>query len=108
MMFPLACLTAARSRKDLVSGRQSRKMMIKTGGQAPNQYRGLQPCEVVSTRPRAKAVASRYPKAYPCCSMPDIKPRAASGQSSNAVAAAFPYSPPMAMPKSARQARNCL
>jgi hypothetical protein len=53
-------------------------------------------------------VANKYPKAYPCCSMPEMIPLARSGQSSRAVAAALPYSPPMAMPKSARTARNCL
>jgi hypothetical protein len=38
--------------------------MKMTGGQAPNQYSGRHPCEVVLTRPRAKAAARRYPKAY--------------------------------------------
>ncbi|KAI4184616.1 MAG: hypothetical protein LQ346_006087, partial [Caloplaca aetnensis] len=41
--LPLAFLTASRSMYDCVSGRQRRKMMISTGGQAPNQKRGLQP-----------------------------------------------------------------
>lgn len=44
----------------------------------------------------------------PCCSIPEMMPRASDGQSSRAVAAAFPYRPPMATPNSARQARNCL
>ena len=34
--FPFAARTASRSRYALVSGKQKRKMMIKTGGQAPN------------------------------------------------------------------------
>jgi hypothetical protein len=38
--------------------------------------------------------------------MPLIRPRASSGQSSSAVAAALPYKPPMAIPNKARQARN--
>lgn len=61
--LPLAFLTASRSTYDFVSGRHSRKMMISTGGQAPNQKRGRQPWGVVSTRARANTVASRYPKA---------------------------------------------
>ena len=57
--LPFAFLTAALSLYEEVSGRQRRKMMMRTGGHAPNQYRGRQPWDVVSTRPRAKAAASR-------------------------------------------------
>ncbi len=59
--FPLseAARTAARAWYDFVSGRARRKRIIKTGGQAPNQYRGRQPWLVVPTRPLAKAVAKR-------------------------------------------------
>lgn len=100
--------TRSRSRKALVSGRQRRKMINRTGGQAPNQNKGRQPWLVVSTSALAKTVASRYPMMYPTCRIPDIRPRAAGGQSSSAVATAFPYIPPIAIPNKERQARNCL
>jgi hypothetical protein len=80
--------------------------MINTGGQAPNQNRGRHPWLVVSTNALAKTVTSKYPSEYPTWNIPGMIPRVAGGQSSIAVAAAFPYSPPIAMPKSARQARK--
>jgi hypothetical protein len=51
-------------------------------------------------------VARKYPTMYPIWSSPDMSPLAAGGQSSRAVATAFPYMPPIAIPNSARQARN--
>jgi hypothetical protein len=60
----------------------------------------------VSTNALAKTVASKYPSEHPTWNIPEIIPRAAGGQSSIAVAAVFPYRPPIAMPKSARQARK--
>jgi hypothetical protein len=43
----------------IVSGRRSRKTMIRTGGQAPNQNNGLHPWLVVFTKALANAVARR-------------------------------------------------
>ena len=51
--------------------------------------------------------AKRYPQEYPCCKIPDNKPRAGGGTFSRAVAAACPQIPPMAIPNKDLTARNC-
>jgi hypothetical protein len=43
--------------------------------------------------PRLAQAAQTYPKEYPCCRIPDIRPRASVGQFSRAMETAFPYTP---------------
>lgn len=64
--------------------------------------------EVWGTRRRFITAAMRYPKAYPCWRTPDARPRASIGRFSSAVDEARPQTPPIAIPKKDRRARNCL
>jgi hypothetical protein len=85
---------------------KSLKTIKMTGRHAANQNNARQP-DVVFLNAIEKTTASKYPKGYPLWNMPESKPRLFGGQSSSAVVAAFPYRPPMAMPKQPLNAKNC-
>jgi len=70
------------------------------------QKRVRQVVEVWGTRRRFITAAMRYPKAYPCWRTPDARPRASTGRFSSAVDEARPQTPPIAIPKRDRRARN--
>src|SRR5450756_2452928 len=61
---------------------------------------------VLPPTPKFADAASTYPREYPCCKIPDIRPRALTGQCSSAIAIAFPYTPPMNSPNRLLTAKN--
>src|SRR6267154_2290052 len=94
--YPVNAVRAARSRTS------HQKHSVDT------QKRVRHVVEVWGTRRRFITAAMRYPKAYPCWRTPDPRPRASIGRFSSAVDEARPQTPPIAIPKKDRRARNCL